>query len=308
MLRHAILAVFLTSGPASAVDFVVIGGSETRSEVSPAATVVLPREAWSPTAEPAEIEGAIRKRAFRIGGGAQTTLQILAPLRETLLAAGYESVFACAARTCGGFDFRFQLDLLGEPEMHVDLGDYRYFLAEHPNPSPTDALLISLVVSRDAQAGFVHITEVFPASLEPITVPESAPYPPNFAASDLTEILRTNGHAVLKDLDFGSGESELGGEAYESLETLAKWLLSNSGVSIAIVGHTDAVGSLAANTNLSGRRAQSVLRRLRDTYGVPASQMEADGVGYLAPVASNLTEDGRAANRRVEVILLSDDQ
>ena len=54
------------------------------------------------------------------------------------------------------------------------------------------------------------------------------------------------------------------------------------------------------------RRAESVRSRLRDGYDVDPAQMQADGVGFLAPVASNLTEAGRAENRRVEVILLSD--
>ena len=81
-------------------------------------------------------------------------------------------------------------------------------------------------------------------------------------------------------------------------------MLANPVAKIAIVGHTDSVGSLDGNTALSRRRAESVLERLKSIYAIDPDRMEANGVGYLAPIASNLTEEGRQANRRVEVIRL----
>ena len=86
---------------------------------------------------------------------------------------------------------------------------------------------------------------------------------------------------------------------------LGAYLLANPDKTVALVGHTDAEGSLAGNIALSQRRAASVLERLVSVYGVPRSQMEAEGVGYLAPRLSNLTEEGRRKNRRVEVIMTS---
>jgi OOP family OmpA-OmpF porin len=74
---------------------------------------------------------------------------------------------------------------------------------------------------------------------------------------------------------------------------------------VALVGHTDALGSLAGNTDLSRARAVSVRERLIAEYAVPAAQLTAEGVGYLAPRATNQTEDGRARNRRVEAIVTS---
>lgn len=306
MIRQAFFALLMTASPVLAVDLSVPGGKETNQSLSPAASVTLPRAPWSSGATHPVIEGAVRKRSFRIGGDTKTTLQILMPLREALEIAGYAVTFGCEVRDCGGFDFRYQLDLLGEPGMHVDLGDYRYLLAESSTAEQDAAHTISVVVSRDAQAGFVHITEVYPITATIDTVVQSASAGPNIELGDLTINLEISGHAVLSDLDFGSGEGTLGGARYDSLESLAMWLLSKPNVSVAIVGHTDSVGSLAGNTALSRRRAESVLERLREAHGVPLAQMEADGAGYLAPIASNLTPEGRAANRRVEVILLSD--
>ena len=72
-----------------------------------------------------------------------------------------------------------------------------------------------------------------------------------------------------------------------------------------MVGHTDAEGTLSGNLELSKKRAASVLERLVSAYRVPRAQLEAAGVGYLVPRASNLTEGGRDQNRRVEVVLTS---
>ena len=74
---------------------------------------------------------------------------------------------------------------------------------------------------------------------------------------------------------------------------------------MVLVGHTDAEGALEGNIALSKRRATAVMERLVSVYGVEAAQVSADGVGFLSPLASNLTADGRAQNRRVEVVLTS---
>lgn len=305
MIRNAFFALLLVGSPAFALELSLPGSVITRAENSPASSTRLPTESWSPGAAPEIVEGAIRKRVLRVGGGSQTTLQLLIPLREALINAGFSEVFSCESLTCGGFDFRFQLDLLGEPEMHVDLGDFRYLLAENTSGDEANAQQISLVVSRDAQAGYIHITEVFPTSVIPEELATASTAAIPTPSGSLIDTLESTGHAVLPDLEFGSGASELGDKNYQSLTDLAAWLLSNPTTEIAIVGHTDAVGSLAGNTALSKRRAESVRDRLANTYGASPDQMQADGVGYLAPIASNLTEDGRARNRRVEVILLS---
>ena len=95
---------------------------------------------------------------------------------------------------------------------------------------------------------------------------------------------------------------------YPSLTSLAGWLAQEPSAKIVLVGHTDAVGSLEANTGLSQRRAKTVADQLTANYGVDPAQLQAAGAGFLAPRASNLTDEGRALNRRVEVILLSLDE
>lgn len=297
-----LVAVFAT--PALALDLVPAGSVTTRTEETPAGSIRIPEQAWAPGVLASEEEGAVRRRAFRLGNGTLTTLQIMSPLRDALEAAGYDIAFGCADTACGGFDFRFQLDILGEPDMHVDLGDFRYLLARK---STDDAPhIVSIVTSRGPDAGYAHITEVSAVELAQVPTKTLERIPAvSGNPTDLTRELTGRGHAVLGDLEFGSGAAELGPGPYGSLETLAAWLLTQPSARVALVGHTDAIGSADANKALSRRRAEAVADRLVSVYGIARAQVVADGAGFLAPIASNVTEDGRSSNRRVEVVLLA---
>lgn len=250
-------------------------------------------------------EGPLTRRAWRIPGSSATTLQLLAPLRKQLEDAGYDILFECEAVVCGGFDFRFVLTVLPEPDMHVDLGDYRYLAAEGP-----DGSLVDVLVSRSATAGFIQITTVGAGAEIPVTATAPAasalPAPlPQGAVGSVGAQLDSQGWAILGDLVFRPGSSALGEGDFASLAELATWLGADPERRVILVGHTDTQGQLDANIVLSERRAQSVLGRLTDVLGVSATQLSARGVGYLAPRAPNTTPEGRAANRRVEVIRIS---
>ena len=109
---------------------------------------------------------------------------------------------------------------------------------------------------------------------------------------------------MLDGLDFATGSAELapGGDA--ALLALAAYLTSHPARRVALVGHTDAQGPLDANIALSKRRAQAVADRLVAAHGVSRAQLRAEGMGWLAPLATNLTPEGREANRRVEAVVL----
>jgi len=71
---------------------------------------------------------------------------------------------------------------------------------------------------------------------------------------------------------------------------------------IAVVGHTDNVGGYETNLDLSRQRADAVVAELVAAYGVAADRLFAAGASFLAPIASNETDEGRALNRRVELV------
>ncbi len=281
---------------------------ETRSETP--GSYALPTAGFDGFRVPAlQVEGALDQRSFRLDAPGATTLSIFAPLRDQVLTAGYEILFECEARACGGFDFRFNTDVMPEPDMHVDLGDFRFLSAR----SGADA--VSILVSRSAGAGYVQITRVSeaPLAMQPIETAidlDETPVmrgvdPATPPASELTAALDEVGSAVLDDLVFASGAATLSAGDYPSLAAVAAWLQANPEGTIALVGHTDASGSLAANVALSERRAEAVADVLVQTYGADPARVDARGVGFLAPRATNQTDEGRQKNRRVEVIVTS---
>ncbi len=269
----------------------------------------LPTAAFDGTTVPArQVEGALDQRAFRLDAPGATTLAILSPLRDQILAAGYEVIFECEARTCGGFDFRFNTDVMPEPDMHVDLGDFRFLSAQAKGAA------VSILVSRSAGAAYVQVTRVSdaplpatpvetPVDLNDVDVPRGVDA--TAPASGISAALDAVGAAVLDDLVFASGAATLTTGDYPSLAAVSDWLKANPDGTIALVGHTDASGSLAANVALSERRAEAVAKVLIDTYSVDPARVAAKGVGFLAPRATNQTDEGRQKNRRVEVIVTS---
>lgn len=253
--------------------------------------------------EARRFEGRIRRQTWRIDGLGATTLQLFAPLRDQVEAAGYKLIFECADKECGGYDFRFGTEVAPAPNMHVDIRDFRFLSAVN---EPGSAL--SLLVSRSRNASHIQIIQVDQADEDRLPVVTNGKVPvvvPDKGNAPLAESLASRGHVVLPDLAFNAGAADLDDGPYLSLEQLAAFLKSEPEQRIALVGHTDSSGSLEANIALSKRRAGSVKARLVESYGIEAQRVDAEGMGYLAPVASNLTKAGREANRRVEAILLS---
>ena len=253
------------------------------------------------------IEGALEQTAWHLQAKGLTTLQILAPLRDQLIKAGYSVVFECETVSCGGFDFRFGTDIAAEPAMHVDLGDYRFLSAKRVAAEGPDYL--ALIVSRSSTLGFVQLTAVGVAKVAatPLVAPATPAIDLPIQNSDISPLgsgLENEGSVALDDLIFASGAADLDPGEYASLEALAAYLRTNTAARVALVGHTDALGALAGNIALSKLRAESVRGWMIENYAIPPDQITAEGVGYLAPRDSNLTEQGLNRNRRVEVMLL----
>ncbi|MFV1441475.1 MULTISPECIES: OmpA family protein [unclassified Phaeobacter] len=258
-----------------------------------------------------QVEGQILRRSWRISGDS-TVLQVLAPLRAQLVDAGYDLLFQCPARSCGGFDFRFDIEVIPAPDMTVDVSNFSFLSAEH-----LDGRIVTLLVSRSGNATFVQMIEVRPAetaSAAPrddtattASQPEEAPIvaPPLVGAAELIERLRRNGRAVLADLEFETGAVALGAKPYASLAALAEFLSQNPDYSVLLVGHTDTVGSLSQNIALSERRADAVRTRLLEEGDLEPGRVSVAGAGFMAPLTSNLSPEGREANRRVEVVLIA---
>jgi len=270
----------------------------------------MPIGAWENGELPTVVtEGEVIQQAWKITATGLTSLQILDPLKKQLINQGFEVVFECETNSCGGFDFRFQTDVMPEPLMHVDLGDFRFLSAKRKQGDIPE--YVTLLVSRSQNAGFVQLirvgkhtdeAEMLTSGDSPAMPPISDPPPTGQTTLPLEQALQEKGYYVLEDLVFQTGSSDLGEGDFTSLAALAEYIKAHPDHTFALVGHTDTEGSLAGNIALSRKRAASVVRRLVNKYGVDKKQISAEGTGFLSPRATNMTEGGRAQNRRVEVI------
>ena len=121
-------------------------------------------------------------------------------------------------------------------------------------------------------------------------------------ATDLSNGLATNGHVVANGILFDTGKSDVKPESAPALQEIVKLLQQDNKLKLYVVGHTDNVGALAANMDLSKQRAASVVKVLTTQYSVAANRLAPYGDGPYAPIASNDSEDGRTLNRRVELV------
>jgi len=121
-------------------------------------------------------------------------------------------------------------------------------------------------------------------------------------AQDMSRSLEDSGKVALYGIYFDTDKDTLSQDSRPTLEEIGKLLTANPQLKIRVVGHTDNQGKPDYNLDLSRRRAASVVRELTSKYGVAANRLDSFGCGLYAPVASNGSEEGRAKNRRVELV------
>ena len=114
--------------------------------------------------------------------------------------------------------------------------------------------------------------------------------------------LNSTGHVEVPGIFFDTGKSVLKPESDAAVAEIAKLLQADPALKVYVVGHTDNVASLALNMSLSKARADAVVQALVTKHGIAVARLTGQGVGPLCPVASNDAEDGRAKNRRVELV------
>lgn len=220
-----------------------------------------------------------------------STLEIARNYESALLKAGFQILFSCKKSQCGSGGY-VSTQWMGyfEPS-HSTYPDIQYLAAKLSRPEG-DVYVAVHVAAADSASTYVNIIEVKPLETGLVTVNAEA------LSGDITR----TGHVAIYGINFDTDRAVVKPESEPVLGEIAKLLQENPGLKLLVVGHTDNTGDFAHNIDLSKRRANAVMAALTTNYGVAAARMRADGVGQLAPVASNKTEEGRAKNRRVELV------
>jgi len=121
-------------------------------------------------------------------------------------------------------------------------------------------------------------------------------------ANQMQKSIDETGRVTLYGILFDFNKSDLKPESRPALDEIAKYLRAHPARRLHVVGHTDSVGGFDFNVRLSEQRARAVVAELIRGYGIEPARLRGNGVGLLAPIATNETDDGRAKNRRVELV------
>jgi OOP family OmpA-OmpF porin len=254
--------------------------------------------------EQAVLEGQITRILYR-GPDERSSLEILRNYQSALEAAGFETLYSCGS-DCGN---NFAAILYGPMEMRImntdtsggafDLPqDVRYLSAKMVDGRRT--VHVSLLTAFDN--GFGDLSKR-PVTL--LQIIESKAMDTGMVMVDAEAIgkgIDANGHMAVYGVQFDTDSAKIKHDSASVLAEIAKLLESRPSLNILVVGHTDNQGAFEYNVSLSSQRANSVARYLTENHNIDQGRMRAEGVGFLAPVATNDTPDGRAKNRRVELV------
>ena len=167
----------------------------------------------------------------------------------------------------------------------------------------TDGGIETLRLDKDGKEVWVEVWTEFTGKYALTIVQKEAMAQDIVANADaFLNDLKTTGHAAVYGIYFDTGKSDIKSESAQAIGEVAKLLKSAADLKVYVVGHTDNVGGLEPNMKLSQSRADAVTQALVRDHGMSASRLKAYGNGPYAPVSSNDTEEGRAKNRRVELV------
>jgi outer membrane protein OmpA-like peptidoglycan-associated protein len=262
------------------------------------------------------VEGEIT-RLFYLAPKGKSPLEVQRNYEQALVAAGLQRQFSCD-KDCGEGAAMFQaMDKTTGYEEGIQWaeGDIPFpggsfpirMVAEGP-----DAHL--LVGTLDKGGRKVHVvlytTQAANSNTENagtfLEIIESKPMQTGQVTVDAKALqsgLASEGKIALYGIYFDTGKAVVKPESGGQLAEMAKLLQAQPSLKVYIVGHTDNQGSLEANMGLSQQRAQAVVAALAGPLKVDPKRLRASGVASLAPVATNATEEGRARNRRVELVV-----
>lgn len=260
-------------------------------------------------------------RAIYVAPAGRSSLEVTTNFTDALAAKGFEPVYRCSGEACGEsfvvlkvrwdkpetkvvgpnyeqirrllidaafdqlIDVRYSLFKKSAPEGDTYVGVYGGTHTGGSFGTYSDAL-------RDRVGVLVEVVE--PRAMEKRMAMVSA--------EQINGDIVKQGKAIFYGILFDFDKAEIKAESEPQLAEMAKFLKANPNLRAFVIGHTDNKGALDYNVKLSNQRADAVVRALAARHGIDAKRLTARGLGPLAPVATNRTEDGQTKNRRVELV------
>ena len=234
---------------------------------------------------------------YRISGATQKTIHVTFDNQSTTLKPDLKFYSANKSATGEKYDgtpganLDFTFDVEPGKDFYLQVLPYsstgKYRITIKPEPSQPPAPLVA---------------EAKPPEPAPTPALAAAVAPVNAAA--MTSNLASTGLVTLYGIYFDFDKAEIKPESKGQIDEIAKVLAANAELKLRVIGYTDNKGAAEHNRKLSQRRADAIVAALVKDYAIAANRLSASGVGSAAPTASNDTEEGRAKNRRVELLKL----
>lgn len=235
-------------------------------------------------------EGRITRIRYQVPKGV-SALEVFRNFETRARENNFDIVFSGGPGEIRDYAFKYQhpVEILGESGIGNGI---HYFLASKEIGGATDRLSVLVAPHGGGQGVMVSLIAA-----------ESEPMAANMVdAEQMALSLDETGRVALYGIYFDHDSDTLKAESKPTLDEIAAFMGNNPDYNIIVVGHTDNAGAYDYNMSLSKRRAQAVVEALVEDHGIAAARLTSDGVGYLAPAATNTSDAGRALNRRVELV------
>lgn len=253
-----------------------------------------------------------RSRVIYLAPRNVSSLEVIRNYQQALEELGYERLYQCSGfEECGVRVDRFYSDPANGKQLNDryllryvysdgSVQEPRLYSARRQTPEGQSYVFVFAAFQdnfADSAAGnrvAVFVEEVLTRPISKQMVLIEAP--------EIARGISDAGRIAIHSIQFDSGQATVKPESMPQIEQIARLLAEQPNLRLYIVGHTDNRGTLDYNLDLSRRRAEEVVRILIQRYGVQGERLRPMGVANLAPLTSNATEEGRALNRRVEIV------
>ena len=239
-----------------------------------------------------KVEGELTQLAYEQTSGA-SALQVMRNYEEALAKAGAKIEYTCIDTDClGNEDYH---------PLHV-MGSQNALIVSHESEK------FALLTASLSQQGEIYWLAVIAGQFKDYTryelviLRQAQMQTGLITVDEILQGIQNQGKVALYGIYFDSGKAEIKAESNQTLQAIHQFLQQHPTINLYVVGHTDYTGSLSNNISLSEQRAKAVVRALVER-GTDGKRLEAQGVGPLAPVATNAVDSGRQLNRRVELVL-----
>ncbi len=259
------------------------------------------------------IEGRTSNKIYLAPKG-KSPLEVFRNYQQALATAGFETLLACETAKCESLGGVQQLIYSMPRYLKWTKGDnwtgifnsgnqpfFHYLSAKKVGAEGSVYVQIGLVGSSESDQETHGRTKVFAQVVESATVEQGKVSVVD--AKTIGDALKRDGKIALYGLLFDTNKATVKLESNATLEEMVKTLKADPALKVFIVGHTDNEGVVEANLALSQKRAEAVVETLSKRFGIATDRLQARGVANFVPVASNLSPEGRAKNRRVEMVV-----